>query len=53
LLANRHGRHHPFRQHVTEKDIEQEPMLWSFRYFLRTKWRFWLKTKQNYAKIWS
>jgi hypothetical protein len=36
---------------------DQGPMLWFLKYFRRKnqwkKWRFWLKTKLNYAKFWS
>jgi hypothetical protein len=36
--------------------ILQGPMLWLFKYFRRKirqkNWRFWLKTKLNYAKFW-
>jgi hypothetical protein len=35
----------------------QGPMLWLFKYFRRKihrkNWRFWLKIKLKYAKIWS
>jgi hypothetical protein len=35
----------------------QGPMLWFLIYFrqikLRKDWRFWFKTKPNYAKFWS
>jgi hypothetical protein len=34
--------------------VDQGPMLWFFKYFRRkiqwSNWRFWLKTKLNYAK---
>jgi hypothetical protein len=37
--------------------VKLGPMLWFFKYFRRIfrrkNWRFWLKTKLHYAKIWS
>jgi hypothetical protein len=47
----------PSRRVLTAEKQFQGPMLWFLKYFRRKfqrkNWRFWLKTKLNYAKFWS